>query len=90
MPTKSYMTKLSAKGQLILPKAIRQRRQWVTGTQLVVEETTEGVLLRPAAVVRPTKPKEVFGSLSFSGKPKTVEEMNAGILVEAKRRFERS
>jgi hypothetical protein len=54
-----------------------------------VEETAEGVLLKPIAVVPRTKPEEVFGSLPYSGKPKTIEEMNAGILAEARRRHDR-
>jgi AbrB family looped-hinge helix DNA binding protein len=36
-------TTVSTKGQVILPKAIRERRSWAAGTRLVVEETPEGV-----------------------------------------------
>jgi AbrB family looped-hinge helix DNA binding protein len=82
-------TRISTKGQIILPKAIRQRRQWDAGTRLVVEETAEGVLLKPASVFPRTRTQEVFGSLAFSGRPKTIEEMNAGILAEARRRHDR-
>jgi AbrB family looped-hinge helix DNA binding protein len=89
MPADQLTTKVSTKGQVILPKVIRERRQWDAGTRLVVEETAEGVLLRPVSVFARTKPKEVFGSLPFSGRPKTIEEMNAGILVEARRRHDR-
>ena len=39
-------TTVSTKGQVILPSAIRQRREWAAGTRLVVEETAEGVLLK--------------------------------------------
>src|SRR6266699_2678620 len=31
--------RLSTKGQVILPKSIRQRRHWDAGTRLVVEDT---------------------------------------------------
>jgi AbrB family looped-hinge helix DNA binding protein len=82
-------TIVSTKGQVILPKAIRERRRWEAGTRLVVEETAEGVLLRPARHFPETKPEEVYGSLAFKGKPKTIEEMNAGILAEARRRHAR-
>jgi hypothetical protein len=37
----------------------------------------------------PTNPKDVFGSLKAHGKPKTLEEMKAGIEAEAKRRHAR-
>ena len=43
MPKPGPMTTtVSTKGQVILPKAIRQRRDWDAGTRLLVEETPEG------------------------------------------------
>jgi AbrB family looped-hinge helix DNA binding protein len=41
-------TRLSTKGQLVLPKGIRVSRAWGPGTEFTVEETEEGILLRPA------------------------------------------
>jgi AbrB family looped-hinge helix DNA binding protein len=82
-------TKVSTKGQVILPKAIREKRQWNAGTELVVEDTAEGVLLKPATLFPVSDPDKVFGMLAYSGKPKTIEEMNASILAEAKRRHDR-
>jgi AbrB family looped-hinge helix DNA binding protein len=81
--------RLSTKGQLILPKAVRQRRRWQAGTRLLVEDRPEGVLITPAPVFAPTRPRDVYGSLKVSGPPKTIEEMDAGILAEAKRRHVR-
>ncbi len=83
-------TIVSTKGQVILPKAVRQKRRWGAGTRLVVEDTPDGVLLRAAPFFVPTNPKDVFGSLAYSGKPKTLEEMKAAIAVEAKRRHARN
>jgi AbrB family looped-hinge helix DNA binding protein len=80
---------LSTKGQLILPKSIRQQRRWDAGTRLIVADTPEGVLLKPAPVFEASSPDEVFGSLKVSGPPKTLEEMDAGILAEARRRHAR-
>jgi predicted RecB family nuclease len=34
----------------------------------------------------PARPEDVFGSLATAGRPKTLEEMDAGVLAEAKRR----
>jgi AbrB family looped-hinge helix DNA binding protein len=79
-------TVLSTKGQVILPKAIRDQRRWEAGTELVVEDTPEGVLLKPARLFAPTCPEDVFGCLKYKGKPKTIDEMNAAIAAEVKRR----
>jgi AbrB family looped-hinge helix DNA binding protein len=43
---KKATTVVSTKGQVILPKAIRDSKGWGPGKELVVEETQEGVLLR--------------------------------------------
>jgi AbrB family looped-hinge helix DNA binding protein len=79
-------TTVSTKGQVILPKAIRQRRKWVAGTRLVVEDSPDGVLLKAAPVFAPTRPEDVAGMLAYRGPPKTLEEMDAAITAEVKRR----
>ena len=88
---KKLTTTVSTKGQIILPKAIRQQRHWEAGTQLVVEDTLDGVLLKAARLFAPTRPKDVFGSLGHAGPPKTLEQMEqAGIADEARRRHARN
>ena len=79
-------TTVSTKGQVILPMAIRRALRWEAGTRLVVENTPEGVLLKPAPVISETRPEDVFGYLAYTGEPKTLSEMEDGILAEAKRR----
>ena len=82
-------TTVSTKGQVILPKAIRQRRNWATGTRLVVEDTPEGVLLKAAPVFAPTQPEDVAGMLARPGPPKTLDEMDAAMTAEVTRRHAR-
>jgi AbrB family looped-hinge helix DNA binding protein len=82
-------TTLSTKGQVILPASIRRRQHWNAGTRLTVEETADGVLLKPAPAFPPTDPEQVFGSLHHRGEPKTLDEMQAGIATEARRRHVR-
>ena len=55
-------TTVSSKGQVILPSALRQRRAWAAGTRLTVEETEDGVLLKPAPAFAETRPEDVFRS----------------------------
>jgi AbrB family looped-hinge helix DNA binding protein len=79
-------TVISTKGQVILPKSIREKRRWAPGTRLVVEERPDGVLLRRAPAIAPTRPEDVAGMLAYKGEPKTIEEMDAAIDAEVRRR----
>jgi AbrB family looped-hinge helix DNA binding protein len=79
-------TTVSSKGQVILPKAIRELRHWPAGTELTVEDTPDGVLLKAKAAFAPTRPKDVFGSLTYSGPAKSITDMEEGIAAEMKRR----
>ncbi len=83
-------TTVSTKGQVILPKAIREQRRWPAGTELMVEDTPEGVLLKAKPAFAPTRPKDVLGSLPYTGRAKSIADMKAGIAAEAKRRHARN
>ena len=39
-------TLLSSKGQVIIPKPIRESHHWRPGTRFIVEDTPAGILLR--------------------------------------------
>ena len=78
-------TVISTKGQVILPKAIRDQRQWPTGTRLTVENTPDGVLLRASRAFAETSVDAVFGSMAYAGPPLSVEDMNAVIAQEARK-----
>jgi AbrB family looped-hinge helix DNA binding protein len=83
------VTKLSSRGQIVLPKTVRDRRGWRPGTEFVVEETPSGILLRAQRPFAPAKFEDVFGSLKYEGRPKTIEEMNRGIAKAVKERHAR-
>jgi AbrB family looped-hinge helix DNA binding protein len=90
MPDKGKLTTtVSTKGQVILPKQIREQRRWSAGTKLIVEDTPDGVLLTGQPMFAATRSRDVFGSLRFKGKAKSIAEMNAGVAAEAKRRHVR-
>ncbi len=82
-------TRISTKGQVVLPKALRERRGWSAGVELVVEERPEGVLLRTAAQETPSRMEDVFGSLGPFDRVVSIEEMNQAVLDEAARRWRR-
>ncbi|HMN56962.1 MAG TPA: AbrB/MazE/SpoVT family DNA-binding domain-containing protein [Ottowia sp.] len=65
-------TLLSTKGQIVIPKALRESRGWHAGMSLTVEEVPEGLLLRPAAqetLFPPTTIDGVLGSARYKGPP---------------------
>jgi len=72
-------TKLSSKGQVVLPKSVREEHGWAPGTEFVVESTPDGVRLRARAPFPRTDLRQVFGSVPYSGPAKSLEDMDAGI-----------
>jgi AbrB family looped-hinge helix DNA binding protein len=83
------ITRLSSKGQVILPKSVRDEHHWNVGTEFAVESMGDGVLLRPLNAVAHTRLDEVAGSLRVAGPARTVEEMHAVIVAEVGRRRDR-
>jgi AbrB family looped-hinge helix DNA binding protein len=61
-------TRLSSKGQLVLPKAIRDADDWAEGTEFIVERVPEGVLLRPVRALPVTR-LEIIGASAIAGEP---------------------
>ncbi len=72
-------TVLSSKGQVIIPKPVRTAHHWNPGDRLVVEDTPDGVLLRPASPFERTTLDDVAGCLKWNGPAKTLREMEEGI-----------
>ncbi len=79
--------KISSKGQLVLPKAIRDAYGLGAGSEVEVESAGDVILLRP----RPRKARQTYtidqvaGFLKYDGPPVTVEDMERGIVKEARR-----
>ena len=72
-------TKLSTKGQIIIPKAIRNAHRWRAGQELTVFDSEDGVLLKAKKPFKETTVDDVAGSLAYKGKPKSLKEIEAGI-----------
>lgn len=82
-------TRLSSKGQVILPKSVRDAHRWPPGTKFVVEDLPDGVMLRALKPFAPSRLEDVAGSLRYTGKAKTLVQMDEAIRVEVKRRHAR-
>jgi AbrB family looped-hinge helix DNA binding protein len=86
MSEQMEMTKLSTKGQIVLPLRIRTSRAWNSGTEFTVEEMGDGVLLRPVSALPPSSLDMVAGCLPYTGKPKTLAQMRAAIAGQVAKR----
>ncbi|MGA3028163.1 MAG: AbrB/MazE/SpoVT family DNA-binding domain-containing protein [Bryobacteraceae bacterium] len=82
-------TRLSTRGQIVLPRNIRVSRAWGPGTEFTVEETGDGILLRPSARFPEADLEEVAGCLRSRRKAKTLGQMRAAIGREVMRRHDR-
>jgi AbrB family looped-hinge helix DNA binding protein len=82
-------TRLSSKGQVILPKSVRDDHHWEPGTEFSVESTGDGVLLRPLTSVAHSRLADVAGSLRVTAPARSVAEMDAAIVAELRRRRDR-
>jgi AbrB family looped-hinge helix DNA binding protein len=79
-------TRLSTKGQIVLPRGIRASRAWGPGTEFIVEETGDGVLLRPSKRFPETRVEDVVGSLRSKRKAASLAQMDVAIAREVVRR----
>lgn len=78
-------TRLSSKGQVVLPKTIRDAHNWQPGQEFNVFDTGDGVLLREDRTFESTQLEEVAGCLRYQGKPKSLEDMEKAIELGVKK-----
>jgi AbrB family looped-hinge helix DNA binding protein len=72
-------TRLSSKGQVIIPKVVRDRQGWQPGDELEVEDRGDLVVLRRPKPFPPTTFEEVRGCLKHDGPPATIKEMDEAV-----------
>ncbi len=72
-------TKLSSKGQVIIPKPLRTAHHWEAGQELIVIDVGDGILLKPKTPFPESNINDVASCLKYKGKAKTLEEMDAAI-----------
>jgi AbrB family looped-hinge helix DNA binding protein len=72
-------TTLSSKGQVIIPKEIRDSLGWRPGMKLVVENLSVGILLRSPTSFPATDLHEGLGCAGYAGACKSAAQMKEGI-----------
>jgi AbrB family looped-hinge helix DNA binding protein len=83
--------RISSKGQLVLPKAVRDAYGLGPGSEVDIESAGETIVLRP----RVRKPRsgrtytldDVAGMLKYDGPPVSIREMDRAVEEEFRRRW---
>lgn len=78
-------TRLSTKGQVIIPKSLRDAKGWHAGMPLEVEEMGDSLVLRPLRSFPRTELEQVLGCLDYRGPARTLQEMDEAIADAARR-----
>jgi AbrB family looped-hinge helix DNA binding protein len=80
-------TVMSSKGQIIIPKALRDSYRWQLGTKLEVHETAEGLLLKPVLIENKNNLhlglQAIRAGIAYKGPALSIKEMNAAVTREA-------
>ncbi len=66
-------TKLSSKGQVIIPKVFRTAHHWEAGLELVVIDTEDGILLKAKTPFAVSTLDEVAGCLQSETSSQTID-----------------
>ncbi len=81
------ITTLSSRGQVVIPKPLRDAHQWSVGTSFSVEILAEGILLKPLHTFAPTTLEEVAGCLDYKGPTLSQQDIDAALQADIQRNF---
>ena len=77
--------RLSSKGQFILPKVIRDRHHWDSGTEFVIIDRGTELVIKPARVFPPTVLESADAPSVYEGRPLSLEQMVRAVESEAEK-----
>ncbi len=78
MPSRT-VTRLSSKGQIVIPKPVREAHGWAAGTEFLVEDEGDRVVLRPRRRGPGVAVEEVLGCTGYRGPRRSLAEMEEAI-----------
>jgi len=83
-------TRLSSKGQIIIPQAVRESHQWLPGIEFAVIDMNGGILLTPIKPFPTVSVKDVIGCINYKGPKKSLKDMQDAIAKGAKKSHDKS
>lgn len=78
---------LSSRGQIVIPKALRESRHWCVGTTFVVHEVPQGILLEPVSRFMPSRLEDVMGCAAYRGPALSQADIDAALSADVARRY---
>ena len=83
-------TTLSTKGQVVIPKAVRDALAWPDGITLAIEAHAQGVLLSPAKHhFEPTHAQTVRGCMNYKGPPLSLDDIDKKLAIAFTEKWEK-
>ncbi len=82
----AYKTRLSTKGQIVIPRELRAAHRWAPGTIFDIREERGAVLLRPKPRAGAFTWKDLVGCIAYRGRRKTIRDMDEAVAAEARTR----
>lgn len=79
------ITRLSRKGEIIIPQGIREAHHWDAGLEFIVTDTEQGILLTPIKPFKLTTTTNLLGCTGYKGKKKNLKTMQQGIVKATKK-----
>jgi bifunctional DNA-binding transcriptional regulator/antitoxin component of YhaV-PrlF toxin-antitoxin module len=72
-------------GPFVLPKTIRNRHQWSAGTEFIVIDRGDAVVLKPVKPFKETSFESPDASSVYAGSPLSFDDMDQAVAIEAGR-----
>lgn len=67
--------KLSSKGQLLIPRELREQLHWEPGIELILVPTGRGIFLQPSTKKAKHNLADLRGMLKYEGPPISLEAL---------------
>ena len=81
-PISRLTTTLSTKGQVVIPKAVRDAMAWPDGMTLAIEAHPQGVLLSAAKhYFAPSDPDTIVGCMNYKGPALSLDEIDKKLAI---------
>ncbi|MCA9411984.1 MAG: AbrB/MazE/SpoVT family DNA-binding domain-containing protein [Candidatus Omnitrophica bacterium] len=78
------VVKLTGAGHLAIPKSLRTKHNWKPGSRFSLEDTEQGLIVRPLTPYPGTQVDDLIGCVGYRGPEKSLSDMEKGIRKGAK------